>query len=143
RLTGSFSKIRSPDAHDMLLTAALQLGRIRTSPFLADEVTRDGCVLVDRRRLWPQAELLKALVVRGGPSVGRNLREDADIFADQLSATYLTDAPGGFWRDAFDCHGAFTADRIPGSSLYHLWTVIPETILIGQTSKRQLATALA
>jgi mannose/cellobiose epimerase-like protein (N-acyl-D-glucosamine 2-epimerase family) len=110
---------------DGLLTAALDLGRNRSAPFLADEVAFDGTPLVDRRRLWPQAELLKAFVVRNQKG-DSNLAAAADQFASLLLITYLAGAAHGTWRDAFDLDGNPTATQIPGSSLYHLWTVIPE-----------------
>lgn len=119
-----------------LLQAALELGRSRSKPFLVDEVSFDGSPLVNRRRLWPQAELLKALVVRGDTAGSADYLAAADEFASQITATYLTGAPHGTWRDAFDLEGNFIATQIPGSSLYHLWTLIPE-ILRAETLRKQ------
>lgn len=111
---------------DRLLDASLDIGGKRTNPFLVDEASFDGSALVDRRRFWPQAELLKALVVRSVGTKADAHRAAAHEFADTLMDTYLSGAPSGLWRDAFDLDGKFSASQIPGSSLYHLWTAIPE-----------------
>jgi mannose-6-phosphate isomerase len=122
KLTGSdLSAIASN-----LMRAATRLGRTRTAPFLVDEMSVDGVPLVDRRRFWPQAELLKAYITRAPREGGSEYLNAADDLASALSKTYLADAHRGTWRDAFDLKGNFNATQIPGSSLYHLWTVIVE-----------------
>lgn len=124
-LTGSdFSNLTSS-----LMRTATKLGRKRTAPFLVDEMSFDGVPLVDRRRLWPRAELLKAYIVQG--------YAEADELAAALLETYLADPPQDMWRDAFDLAGNVTAMQIPGSSLYHLWTTVAETFgqLKGQTAR--------
>jgi mannose-6-phosphate isomerase len=109
-----------------LMGTAMRLGRTRTAPFLVDEMSADGAPLVDRRRLWPQAELLKAYIMRAPVECGRDYLDAADDLISAMFKTYLADAPQGTWRDAFDLAGNFTATQIPGSSIYHLWTVVAE-----------------
>jgi mannose-6-phosphate isomerase len=109
-----------------LMDTAIRLGRTRTAPFLVDEMSVDGTPLVNRRRLWPQAELLKAYIVRAAQEGGHDYGQTADRIASLLFETYLARAPHGTWRDAFDLDGNFIATQIPGSSLYHLWTVVAE-----------------
>lgn len=123
RLTGS-------DASNLassLLQAAIELGRKRTAPFLVDEISFDGVPLVDRRRLWPQAEFLKTYIARARAEKNQQYEADTETLASALLATYLANAPQDLWRDAFDLAGNFTASSIPGSSLYHLWTTVAET----------------
>lgn len=109
-----------------LLRAATRLGQTRTAPFLVDEMSIAGEPLVDRRRLWPQAELLKAFVMRAALDAGNDHFEAAENLAGAIMNTYLAEPPYRTWRDAFDLDGSFIATQIPGSSLYHLWTVVAE-----------------
>jgi mannose-6-phosphate isomerase len=124
QLTGSdFSNLTAN-----LMRTAIDLGQKRTAPFLVDEISFDGIPLVDRRRLWPQAELLKAYIVRGRIEKIDRCAGQADRLALAFMDTYLAEAPQDLWRDAFDLDGNFTATTIPSSSLYHLWTTIAEAI---------------
>jgi mannose-6-phosphate isomerase len=122
RLTGSNHSIFTSN----LMHTAIKLGRMRSAPFLVDEMSFDGTPLVDRRRLWPQAELIKGYVRRAPFEGGGDYLRDADNLAAAVIETYLTDARTGTWRDAFDLAGTFTATQIPGSSLYHLWTAVAD-----------------
>lgn len=88
----------------------------------------DGTPLVSRRRLWPQAELLKAYFMRATLEGGGSYRQAAEDLADALLKTYLAETPAATWRDCFDIEGGFTATSIPGSSLYHLWSGVAELI---------------
>jgi mannose-6-phosphate isomerase len=105
------------------LFAAALLGKAGNWPFLMDEIDPSGTVLSNQRRLWPQAELLKAYL-----SVGNAGSIGAHEVASALFESYLTDTPLGTWRDCFDLEGHPMARTIPGSSLYHLWTAVAECI---------------
>jgi mannose/cellobiose epimerase-like protein (N-acyl-D-glucosamine 2-epimerase family) len=115
-----FSRIYDADVDGLcalLLARAQSLG-LTPDGFLADEVDVKGKALVDRRRLWPQTEYLKALIVEAGYD-NRTLNEAAD-FAGHLFANYLRRAPPGGWCDQFSLAGTPTARNIPASTLYHL-----------------------
>lgn len=101
-----------------LLGTALQLGKAPDDErFLVDEVSPEGKVLSNGRRLWLQAELIKACLATG--DIDR-----ADDTAGALFETYLANTPRGTWRDRFDLAGNFIGETIPASSCYHLWTVV-------------------
>jgi mannose-6-phosphate isomerase len=106
------------DVKMLLLDRALAVGRAPGTPFLADEVTMAG-KMKDARRLWLQAELLKAYLVTGR-------RRDAGALAAAIADDYLTPSDDGPWRDCFDLAGRFNAPSVPGSSIYHLWTAVAE-----------------
>jgi mannose-6-phosphate isomerase len=105
-----------------LLDGALRIGKDADSVFLVDEATIDGRPLKKSRRLWPQAELLKAYVVQGRAA-------EADALIDALFDTYLAKTPAGTWRDCFDLDGRSIAPSVPASSLYHLWSAVAELIV--------------
>jgi mannose-6-phosphate isomerase len=122
RLTGSnYREIAAS-----LLQRALHHGRTRTAPFLVDEMDNDGAPLVNSRRLWPQAELLKALIVSGQADDGARWSDEAESFCAVFAMEYLGRGTGPTLRDAFDLDGTFIARSMPGSSLYHLWSMVAE-----------------
>ena len=92
--------------------------------FLVDEVDAQGRPLVDSRRLWPQTEYLKALVVQAGVAgLGAPraaLLAEADGLADRLLASYLDTGVPGLWCDRFSLDGTPVAAGVPASTLYHL-----------------------
>jgi mannose/cellobiose epimerase-like protein (N-acyl-D-glucosamine 2-epimerase family) len=109
----------SQEKHKLYANALL--GKTSSRPFLVDEIDPTGALLTKQRRLWPQAEFLKANL-----SVNDANRETAEQIAQALLDSYLADTPIGTWRDCFDLDGRPTARTIPGSSLYHLWTAVAE-----------------
>jgi mannose/cellobiose epimerase-like protein (N-acyl-D-glucosamine 2-epimerase family) len=111
-----------------LLDAALRLGKDRNSPFLVDEAGLDGKPLKQSRRLWPQAELLKAHLMQGYSGDKQHFGK-AEALTETLFSTYLTETQPGTWRDCFDLDGGFIATSIPGSSLYHLWSGVAELVV--------------
>jgi mannose/cellobiose epimerase-like protein (N-acyl-D-glucosamine 2-epimerase family) len=116
---------------DTLFSSAYRLGRVE-GDFLADEIDATGKPLVDRRRLWPQTEYLKGLLVQAqakSSSRGKLLLA-ADALAERIFSHYLCNTRPGTWRDQFSLDGSDTAGNIPASSLYHLVTAAPEIIRI-------------
>lgn len=87
--------------------------RIPGEPFLPDGATLGARPAPAKRRLWPQAEFLRAALLLG---------EDADAAAivTALFKSYLAVEPQGLWTDEFDARGAPAADAVPASILYHL-----------------------
>lgn len=113
-----------------LVDAALALGRTRSAPFLADEVGADGTPLVDSRRLWPQTELIKALLLEHcatPPGVATRLVE-AERVAGAMLESYLAAPVPGTWIDRFDLAGRPLARDVPASSNYHLWTAAAQIL---------------
>lgn len=114
---------------DRLLSTARQIG-FGGGTMLVDEVSQGGEPLKPCRRLWLQAELLKALLARFDATGAGHFLEAADEFAGRFCRLYLAEAPKGMWRDNFDLDGAFIAPGIPSSSLYHLWTAVTEILRV-------------
>ena len=96
---------------------------------LVDEVTDQGDVLKKSRRLWPQAELIKAHIMQFDAKGNASHLRQADAVAAELFRTYFAETPTGTWRDCFDLEGRSLATIIPASSHYHLWTVVSEILL--------------
>lgn len=117
---------------DRLVRFATSKGRDPKSPFLLDEVDVDGRPLKPTRRLWPQAELMKAHLTRYDATGETSHLEAADAIAEALFDTYLADTPVGTWRDCFDLEGRSVAGSIPASSNYHLWTAVAFMLEIGR-----------
>jgi mannose/cellobiose epimerase-like protein (N-acyl-D-glucosamine 2-epimerase family) len=112
-----------------LLHAAQTLGTDPKSCFLVDEVSGQGAILKSSRRLWPQAELIKALVAQHEATGDTAHLDNANRVASELFKTYLAQTPkAGTWRDCFDLEGKSIGTTIPSSSHYHLWTAVAELL---------------
>jgi mannose/cellobiose epimerase-like protein (N-acyl-D-glucosamine 2-epimerase family) len=116
------------DIRGRLFDTAVRLGTDRGTPFLVDEADLDGTPIKRSRRLWPQAELLKALLMQARATGEPRYMADAEALAETLFKTYLAETPAGTWRDCFDLDGRSIATSIPASSLYHLWSGVAELI---------------
>ena len=112
-----------------LFASAVRLG-LDPSGFLVDEVDEAGKPLLDTRRLWPQTEYLKALVVQGAATRDSKLFEQAGHLIDRLLASYLTGIPKGCWRDRFTLDGQAENSTVPASTLYHLFAPAVEILLV-------------
>ncbi|MGY5803631.1 AGE family epimerase/isomerase [Rhizobium sp. LEGMi12c] len=111
-----------------ILDNTLSVGRQAGTPFLIDETSVDGIPTKQSRRLWPQAELIKAYITQARLTGNSDYLEHAEQLTAALLETYLAHTPRGTWRDCFDLGGRSIATSIPASSLYHLWTVVCELI---------------
>ena len=110
-----------------LFDSAVRLG-LGVDGFLVDEADAGGRPLLDRRRLWPQTEYLKALIVQGTALRDPTPLRQADALVGRLFASYLTGIPQGAWRDQFSLNGQPTAANIPASTLYHLFAAAVEIL---------------
>jgi mannose-6-phosphate isomerase len=88
----------------------------QTARFALDRVTHDFTRL-DGRRLWPQTELLRALIIYGEDKA-------AAVYLQNLFDTYLQPPQAdrdGLWMDSYTQDSTPTARQVPASTLYHLW----------------------
>jgi len=111
-LLSEYQRLKGEDISFVIRRAfntAMRIGR-DSEGFATDYMDRDGPVGTSRR-LWPQAELIRALKLFR-PS-------DAEIMQDKLGRTYLATPQKGLWFDRFE-DGANVAPNVPASTLYHL-----------------------
>ena len=130
-LVSQYAELRGTDLAPIghrLLDHARRIGTDGKLPFLLDQVSADGTPLETTRRLWPQAELIKALLAQHDAVGDAGYLADADRVADLLFTTYLAKTPPGTWRDCFDLDGRSVARTVPASSNYHLWTAVAAII---------------
>ena len=92
-------------------------------------VRDDGAVLNAGSRIWPNTERMKAAValfeLTGRPPLG-DLEQSGRLLLD----AYLAPALEGRWFDNLDQQGKPTVDKIPASSLYHLFLAFAEALRI-------------
>lgn len=91
-----------------------------------DAVRRDGRVLSSSRRLWPQTECIKAQLTMLTDSQDAPLRL-RHCLANVLGH-HFADCPPGTWREHFDAQGRNLVDKIPSSSLYHVFMACAELV---------------
>lgn len=118
-----------------LLDTGLRIG-LDESGFLVDEADISGRLLSDRRRLWPQTELLKAFVVQAAATGQGDFAAKAELLAGRILDSYLTGCPRGCWLDQFALDGTPAATTIPASSLYHLFAGAVEIKLFQELPSR-------
>lgn len=106
-------------AIERLYRFAVEHGTDPATGLLYDVVGRDGRVRDGGTRLWPQTEAVRAHLVMRRP-------DRADAALDALTRRFLDPAPAGMWHDHFGPDGALRSDKIPASSLYHLFTAYAE-----------------
>ncbi|WP_137154480.1 AGE family epimerase/isomerase [Rhizobium sp. FKL33] len=126
-----YDELSGDDHSDLaarLLDTALRLGQDPKSGFLIDEVGLDGQPLKTSRRLWAQAERVKAHLMLGLANPDSDHSALADAAAADLLDAYMAGGPLGFWRDCYDLDGQMIAKSAPGSSLYHVWSAVAELI---------------
>lgn len=93
-------------------------------------IVRDDGVAVNKgSRIWPNTERMKAAVALF-EMTGRPPLADLEQSGALLLDTYLEPAARGCWIDHFDAEGRPRADKIPASSLYHLFLAFAETLRI-------------
>lgn len=95
------------------------------SGHLIDEASREGAPLKSTRRLWPQTELAKAWIALARAGVPGSA-DKAAAALEALHDIYLRPAPAGAWFDQVDASGRLISNRLPGSTLYHLFVAIVE-----------------
>jgi mannose-6-phosphate isomerase len=109
-----------------LFSAGVRVGVDDSCGFVADCVDSSGRRLIESRRLWPQTEYLKALLVQHEAGRDPTLLHEAEQLTDRLLSSYLTGCVRGTWRDQFSFEGACLTDVVPASTLYHLFAVAAE-----------------
>ncbi|MGB8277640.1 MAG: AGE family epimerase/isomerase [Methylovirgula sp.] len=94
-----------------------------------NSVRDDGKVLNKGSRIWPNTERMKAAVAMF-ELTGRSPLADLDQSGRLLLDAYLAPALKGCWFDNLDENGMAIADKIPTSSLYHLFLPFAEALRI-------------
>ncbi len=85
-----------------------------------DAVDNHGGILEAGCRLWPQAEAIKAHLVRWESTGDAEVRRRLNRQIDALFRNHLDGAAPGAWREHLDAAGTPCRDDLPASSLYHL-----------------------
>jgi mannose/cellobiose epimerase-like protein (N-acyl-D-glucosamine 2-epimerase family) len=92
-------------------------------------VREDGAVMNAGSRIWPNTERMKAAVALF-ELTGRPPSVDLEQSGRLLLDAYLAPALQGRWLDNLDASGKPTADKIPASSLYHLFLAFAEALRV-------------
>lgn len=112
-----------------LLANALRIGRSGESPFLIDQALASGVPVTPSRRLWPQVEMLKALLTQHRWLDDGSYLAEAETLSSEMLASYFQDVPTGCWHDRLDFNNQPIGGTIPASSLYHLWTAVSDLVV--------------
>jgi N-acylglucosamine 2-epimerase/mannose-6-phosphate isomerase len=94
-----------------------------------NRVRDDGLVLNRGSRIWPNTERIQAAVAMF-ELTGQDPRPIFEKTGRLLFSRFLSPTPPGTWIDQVDADGAPRADRIPASTLYHLFIAFTEMLRV-------------
>jgi N-acylglucosamine 2-epimerase/mannose-6-phosphate isomerase len=118
------SSVDVADAAKRLTDFAERTG-VSTEGLTWRSVRDDGVALDRGSRVWPNTERIKAAV-----AMCRLFGQDPEPWfqqsTDVLLKRFFRPAPSGAWIDAIDEAGAPAVDKIPASSLYHVFLAFAE-----------------
>jgi len=92
-----------------------------------DEVLDDGSVHQGDHRAWPQTEALKAHLAMAEFENKPDLKRIAQI-TDNILDRYLSVTPAGAWVDHLTADGRPRVDKVPTSTLYHVFLAFAELL---------------
>jgi mannose/cellobiose epimerase-like protein (N-acyl-D-glucosamine 2-epimerase family) len=101
-----------------------------------DEVLDDGSVRTGNHRSWPNTEALKAHLAvfeREGVLNGSRLTQ----IVDNLLRYFLAAQTTGTWVDHLDARRRPLVDKIPASTLYHMFLALTELLRVAAAPSNQ------
>ena len=111
---------------DALYDFALAKGVSADDGFAFDEVLSDGSLVSASKRIWPQLEMLKALVVQARRSRAGAL-DRIGPFVEAMLKVYMI--PGtGCWHDRLGTDGRPEQAACPASGFYHVIVAFDELL---------------
>ena len=126
RATGEIAIL---DAADLLYGFAWVHGTDPADGLAYDAVAPDGTPRRQTKRLWPQTEALKAHLALRQSAAHPEAAGRAEAALDGLFDKYLCLRPG-LWREQLGPDRVNMADRVPASSLYHLYLALAEYLRV-------------
>jgi mannose/cellobiose epimerase-like protein (N-acyl-D-glucosamine 2-epimerase family) len=112
---------------DRLFRFASRFGVDEDNGGVYDEIDRQGQAVRDTKRLWPQTELIKALVVRYASSRDESVLEALDQVLRHCFSLYVDPRHRG-WRDHLTRTGEILTELMPATSIYHITLALSEVI---------------
>lgn len=94
-----------------------------------DEVDREGRVLCDTKRLWPQAEYVKALAARLETGSDPDAAALLDAALEHCFARYVDPDHRG-WHEHLSREGAVVSDHLRATSVYHVVFALSEAMRV-------------
>jgi mannose/cellobiose epimerase-like protein (N-acyl-D-glucosamine 2-epimerase family) len=110
-----------------LFRFAERFGSDPETGLIYDEILDDGSVRKRSHRSWPHAEALKAHLARFEHGGSLDAARTAQV-VDNLFAYYLSARVPGTWIDQLDARRRPKVDKIPASTLYHLFMAFSELL---------------
>lgn len=104
---------------------AAEKGTDSRSGLVYDQVLSDGRAWNCATRLWPQTEALRSYLVQNYIT-GESIDARVNMIVNNIFERFLSNTPAGTWIDHTDAEGTSRIDKIPTSSLYHLFTAYAE-----------------
>jgi len=112
---------------DRLATFAREHGICARRGVAVNEVRRDGSIVDDGARLWPQTERLKAAMARY-KRTGSAAEADEAVAAYRGLRLYFATPVPGLWWDRLNADGSFLEEAAPASSFYHIVCALNELL---------------
>jgi mannose/cellobiose epimerase-like protein (N-acyl-D-glucosamine 2-epimerase family) len=108
-----------------LYAFANRYGFDQTTGLVFNAVASDGRVLDRAARIWPQTEAIKAHLAMF-EFCGIETSATIEAIIANMQARFWNCMPRGTWIEEFSPDGVKTVDKIPASSLYHMFLAYAE-----------------
>ena len=117
----------SADCASVLFEFAERFGCDPATGLIYDEVLDNGAVRAASHRSWPNTEALKAHLARFESEGTLNVTRTTQIL-DNLRRYFLEAPTPGTWIDQLDAECKPHIDKIPASTLYHIFLAFSELL---------------
>jgi mannose/cellobiose epimerase-like protein (N-acyl-D-glucosamine 2-epimerase family) len=117
----------SADRAGVLFEFAERFGCDPVTGLVYDEVLDNGALRAASHRSWPNTEALKAHLARFESKGVLNIMRTIQIL-DNLFHYFLKAPTPGTWIDQFDAERKPRIDKIPASTLYHMFLAFSELL---------------
>jgi len=121
-----WSDARTPPAAERLFEWAERNGVDPEAGGVFDVLDREGRVIKDSKRIWPQAERIKAHASRARVGAAKGERTSLVPLVQFLFDKYLL-ADGG-WRESLERKLEPVATALPGTTPYHIFLALSEAL---------------
>ncbi len=125
----------SPLGHaDRIFHFGLEFGTDPDDGGAFDEINRRREVVRDTKRLWPQTELIKALVARYEARPEEETRARLQQALDYCFTRYVDPTHHG-WNDHLTRRGEVFTEYMPATSVYHITFALSEVIRVPESAE--------
>jgi len=132
-ILAQLKRLGGPDlcAEARAMTAFAEQWGVDADTGMTRNVVRDDGAPIDTAsRTWPNTERIKAWIAAAERGDAQDARAPIAQSIEALFCYHLSGPAPGLWYDVFDASGAPVADKVPTSTLYHVFLAFAEVLRV-------------